>query len=539
MHPIAAKTFSPSRRFILGALPASFLLSTTALGSLLAQEAPPPQGEQAAAPEGQEFSFDLLTEWMRARAAEEYQAPPTDLPGPFAELDYDGYRHIQFDIERARWSQEGDQFRVHAFHPGWLYSERVDLFEVIDGVARPFGFGFDDFRYQGPVEGIQDGDTEFPGVVGFRLNYPLNRPGFFDELISFVGASYFRALGRDNFYGLSARGLAINTGLSASEEFPRFSQFYLERPQPGQRNVVVNAALDSQSVTGAFRFDIRPGEETHIEVTARLFFRADIEQLGIAPMTSMFLYSETNRSQFDDYRPQVHDSNGLAIWRDGGDRLWRALNNPSQLGSSYFAETNPRGFGLFQRDRDFAEYQDAEAHYERRPSLLIEPIGDWGAGNVRLVEIPSDQEVNDNIVAFWIPERPALAGEEHEYRYLMRWGDLAPDDSLDIAHVLETRTGHGGVSGIENAPDLRKFVVDFEGGMLGRIEAGNEDVEPVVTVSGGEIASLVLKKIDGTNIWRLVIDVTVAGGQAIELVAHVRGYGQRLTETWLYQWMGE
>jgi glucans biosynthesis protein len=256
-------------------------------------------------------------------------------------------------------------------------------------------------------------------------------------------------------------------------------------------------------------------------------------------MTSMFLYEETNRSDFDDYRPQVHDSNGLAIRRADGDRFWRALNNPPRLGSSYFAETNPRGFGLFQRDRDFAQYQDAEAHYERRPSLLIEPIGDWGAGHVRLVEIPSDQEVNDNIVAFWIPEQPALAGEEREFRYLMRWGALDVDETLDIAHVLETRTGHGGVSGIENAPDLRKFVVDFKGGMLGRVEAGNEDVEPVVTVSGGEIASLVLKKVDDTDIWRLVIDVSVTGDQAIELVGHVRGFGQKLTETWLYQWMGE
>lgn len=538
MQIIAAKKFSPSRRFILGALPASFLLSTTALGSLFAQEAAPEEA-QPAEPEGQEFSFDLLTEWMRAKAAEPFEPPSTDLPGPFGELDYDGYRHIQFNTEKARWAEEGDQFRVHAFHPGWLYKERVDLFEVIDGVARPFDFGFDDFRYQGPVEGIEDEGAEFPGVVGFRLNYPLNRPGFLDELISFVGASYFRALGRDNFYGLSARGLAINTGLSSSEEFPRFSQFYLERPQPGQRNVVLNAALDSQSVTGAFRFDIRPGEETQIEVTARLFLRADIEQLGIAPMTSMFLYAETNRSDFDDYRPQVHDSNGLAIRREDGDRFWRALNNPPRLGSSYFAETNPRGFGLFQRDRDFAQYQDAEAHYERRPSLLIEPIGDWGAGHVRLVEIPSDQEVNDNIVAFWIPEQPALAGEEREYRYLMRWGALDVDETLDIAHVLETRTGHGGVSGIENAPDLRKFVVDFQGGMLGRVEAGNEDVEPVVTVSGGEIASLVLKKVDDTDIWRLVIDVSVTGDQAIELVGHVRGFGQKLTETWLYQWMGE
>lgn len=539
MRPILNKSFSHSRRFVLGALPASFLMSTTGLGGIFAQEADAQAEAQPAPEEGWEFSFDLLTEWMRAKAAEPYEAPSTDLPGPFAELDYDAYRHIQFNVDQARWNNEESQFQVHAFHTGWLYRETVDVFEVADGRALPFGWGFEDFRYHGPLQDIVEPESEFPGVAGVRLNHPLNRPGFFDELIAFVGASYFRALGRDNFYGLSARGLAINTGLAASEEFPRFSQFYLERPQPGQRNVVINAALESQSVTGAFRFDVRPGQETEIEVTARLFFRSDIEQLGIAPMTSMFLYAEANRSRFDDYRPQVHDSNGLGIVRDGGDRLWRALNNPMRLASSYFAETNPRGFGLFQRGRDFAEYQDAEAHYERRPSLLIEPIGDWGAGHVRLVEIPSDLEVNDNIVAFWIPEQKALAGEEREYRYLMRWGDLDPDETSDIAHVLETRSGHGGVSGVANEPDLRKFIVDFKGGMLGRVPAGSEDLEPVVTVSGGEIETLVLKKVDGTDIWRLVMDVNVAGAQTVEFVAHVRGFGQRLTETWLYQWTGE
>ncbi|WP_417579226.1 glucan biosynthesis protein [Pelagibacterium sp.] len=507
----------------------------------MAQEAdavPAVAEAEGQAPAGQEFSFDLLTQWMRERSAQPYTAPVSELPANIADLNYDDYRHIQFRAQQARWREENSQFHVHAFHPGWLYSELVDIFEVQDGVAQPMGFSTDDFQYYGHLADVFAEGEALPGAVGFRLNNPLNRLDVFDELIAFVGASYFRALGRGNFYGLSARGLAINTGIGSSEEFPRFSQFYLEKPQPGQRNVIVHAALDSQSVTGAFRFDIRPGEETVIDVTARLFFRAAVEQVGVAPMTSMFLYAENNRSNFDDYRPQVHDSNGLLVLRDGGDVLWRALNNPPRLASSYLSESNPRGFGLIQRDRDFGDYQDPEARYERRPSLMIEPIGDWGPGNVRLVEIPSDLEVNDNIVAFWVPEQKVSAGEEREYHYRMRWGDISPEPEAELAYVYETRTGLGGVSGVENAPDLRKFVVDFRGGLLAGLAGDQEDIEALFTVTGGEVAGSVLKKVSDDT-WRLVLDVELNGATTVELVAHVAGFGRKLTETWLYQWMLE
>lgn len=528
-----------SRRSVLGGLSLSLLLGTTAISPLFAQETEPvAEGEVADTGVLEEvpFSFDILTETMREKAGQPLSAPEAALPEFMAALDYDGYRHIQFRPQSARWRGES-LFHVHAFHMGWLYKEPVDIFEVSGDVARPMVFSTDDFNYMGPLEGSVDAHLALPGVAGFRLNFPINRPDLFDEVIAFVGASYFRALGQGNLYGLSARGLAINTGLSGAEEFPRFSRFYLEKPAEGADTAIVYAALESQSVAGAFRFAIRPGAETVIDVVARLFFRSDIEQLGIAPMTSMFLYAENNRSRFDDYRPQVHDSNGLGIVRDGGDRLWRALNNPPRLASSYFAETNPRSFGLYQRDRDFAAYQDAGAHYERRPSLVIEPEGDWGEGHIRLVEIPSDVEVNDNIVAFWVPEAKAKSGEAREYRYRMRWGDLDPDPGAELAHVLETRTGHGGVSGIENAPDLRKFVVDFSGGRLGRLPAGSEELTPVVGISGGEVVHTALAKIEGTDIWRLVLDIRLAGSAVVELNAHITGFDQRLSETWLYQWM--
>jgi periplasmic glucans biosynthesis protein len=297
---------------------------------------------------------------------------------------------------------------------------------------------------------------------------------------------------------------------------------------------VVHAALDSESVTGAYRFEIRPGEDTVMDVTARLFFRKDVAELGVAPLTSMFLYADNNRSQFDDYRPQVHDSNGLFIERETGEVMWRALNNPPSLANSYFVETNPRVFGLHQRDRDFENYQDAGAHYERRPSLNVEPVGDWGQGSIRLIEIPSKLEVEDNIVAFWVPAEPVKAGEEREFRYTLRWGNLPPGNS-DFAYVAETRAGQGGVSGVANGGTLRKFVIDFKGGILDSVEAGTQ-LDVAAGVSGANLVFSTVSRIDANGLWRLVLDVEVTGTEPVELRAYLAGLNRKLTETWLYQW---
>jgi glucans biosynthesis protein len=261
-----------------------------------------------------------------------------------------------------------------------------------------------------------------------------------------------------------------------------------------------------------------------------------VAELGVAPLTSMFLFSEKNRAEFDDYRPNVHDSDGLRILRADGDVIWRPLNNPPRLTGSYFAETAPRRFGLHQRDRSFDSYQDTGARYERRPSLDVEPLGDWGAGNVRLVEIPSDLEANDNIVAYWVPEAPAKAGDAREFAYRLHWGDLAHDSGEPLAYVFETRSGHGGFAGVEVQQGTRKFVVDYRGGLIGPL-GGDTELEPVVTIANGEVTSKVLEKIADTDIWRLVIDITAEDDAVVELSAHLAGFDRRLTETWLYQWI--
>lgn len=513
-----------SRRTFLKTAAAAVLLSSTSL-------------TRPAFSKSATFSFDALTERMRARAEEPFEPDTRALPDAYAALNYDGYRKVQFDVTKARWAGNAAGYEVHAFPLGWLYKDPVRIAEVVDGEARPFDFSLADFKVYDDVV-----DEPFPGAAGFRINYPLNKPDAMDELVSFLGASYFRALGRGNIYGLSARGIAVNSWVEGPEEFPHFSEFYLERPSPG-KPLVAYAALEGASITGAYRFEITPGseaaQETVMDVTARLFFRADIQELGIAPLTSMFLFAEANRGGYDDYRPQVHDSNGLLLAREDGEIYWRALNNTPALGNSYFWENNPRAFGLYQRGREFETYQDAGAHYERRPSARVEPKGDWGQGSIRLIEIPAKLEAEDNIVAFWVPAEPVKAGEEREFSYRLIWGNLDPNPDDALAHVVDTRGGKGGFSGVESENGLRKFVVDFKGKALDAAVDPNRAFDVVAAATGGRVVSSTLAKVEANGVWRLVLDVMVESEAPVELRAYLVGGGKRLTETWLYQWRGQ
>lgn len=523
----------PRRAFLAGVGGLAILQCSTSLTGAAFAQSTPADTQPVTAPTP--FDFDRLTEEARA-LAEQPPVAAAKAAGFFTDFNYDDYQAIQFNPEQARWAGPEAGFHLHAFHLGWLFAEPVLMFEVDGGIAQPLIFSTDDFLYYDRVKDRVPPHEPLPGVAGFRLNAPLNRADMFDEVVAFLGASYFRAVGRGNGYGLSARGLAINTGLGNPEEFPRFSRFFIEKPAPFARDIIVYALMESASCAGAYRFVIRPGTNTEMDVTARLFFRTEVDQIGIAPLTSMFLFSEKNRADFDDFRPNVHDSDGLVIHRHDGDHIWRPLNNPERLSESWLVEDSPKAFGLMQRDRDFENYQDASSHYERRPSLLVEPLGDWGRGAVRLVEIPSRQEVNDNIVAFWVPEAKPVPGQMSAFAYRLHWGALPVDPDADIAFVKETRAGIGGVSGVENTDGSRKFVVDFAGGLLMSLPDG-ADITPVVSVSAGTILVTTLSKIEGHGIWRLVIDIVARPGETVELSAHVAGYGRKLTENWLYQWV--
>lgn len=512
------------------------LLASTAMGMspLSAQEA---AGDDAPETAGTPFSFDWLSARMKEMAASE-PASAEKLPGFTAELSYDEYQRIRFAPERNRWADH-TRFRMNAFHPGWLFNEPVHVFEIVDETAQPMVFSTDDFDYSSLDRQIPE-HFELPGAAGVRIMAPLNRADKFDELVTFLGASYFRALGRDSIYGLSARGLAVNTGISQGEEFPRFSELYLQRPAEGDETLTLYAALQSRSVTGAYRFVIHAGAVTTMEVTARLYLRNDIAQLGIAPLTSMYFFGASDPGSFDDFRPAVHDSEALVVNLPSGETLFRPLNNPPRLASSYIGAQTPVSFGLVQRERDFDHYLDAQAHYERRPSVMVEPIGDWGRGTVRLLEIPSDLEVNDNIVAYWIPQGEMTAGTELEVAYRLRWGTTPPGDgSSQHARIVRTRVGKGGVSGVDTPTDRRKFVIDFAGGVLRELP-GDAEVQANVSVTKGKIAETVLSRLDDAEgTWRLVVEATAAAGDTAELKAVLEGYGGVLSETWLYQWMRE
>jgi Periplasmic glucans biosynthesis protein len=474
------------------------------------------------------FSLETVPRLARTLARQPYRAPDETLPASL-DVGYDGYRDIRFDPAQAIWRKEALPFRVQMFHRGFLFKQRVELWRVHEGLAEPITYSPDLFDFP---EGVTPPRDPALGFAGFRVHAPLNQPDVFDELIAFLGASYFRALGKGHAYGLSARGLALGSGDAGAEEFPLFRAFWIEQPSAGAKHLVVHALLESPSVTGAFRFVIRPGGETAIDVQSRLYPRVDLAHAGIAPLTSMFEFDAGDRVGTDDYRPAVHDSDGLAIFNGHGEQIWRPLSNPPRVQHSAFADAGPRGFGLMQRKRGFGDYADIEARYHQRPSLWIEPKGNWGRGAVTLVEIPTGDEYHDNIVAFWRPAAPLRAGREYRFDYRMHWCDTYQWDA-DLAVVTDTRIGA--------APDpaRRLVVIDLDGGSLASLPR-DAKLTPDVWAARGDIVGAVVYPNPETRGWRLSFEFRPQAGNTdgrdVELHARVLEGHVPLSETWLYRW---
>jgi glucans biosynthesis protein len=469
------------------------------------------------------FTPATVVELARKLAASAYRPADTRLP-PALQVGYDQYRDIRFNPAQAVWREQDLPFQLQMFHRGFLFPHRVELNLVQDGRASPLVYSPRQFDFQNqPVPAEAD-----LGFAGFRIHHPLNRAEYFDELCTFLGASYFRAVPRGLNYGLSARGLALGSGDAGAEEFPLFTRFWIEQPAAGADQIVVHALMDSPSVAGAFRFVIRPGAETVFDVQTRLFPRVTLHRAGIAPLTSMFQFDAGDRVGVDDYRSAVHDSDGLAMLNGRGEQLWRALRNPPGLQVSGFQDSHPRGFGLMQRKRDFSAYADLEAHYERRPSLWVEPRGDWGAGEVTLVEIPTADEYHDNIVAFWRPAAPLQAGREYRFDYRLHW---CAEHSWqpELATVAMTRIGAA------PAPGTRLVVIELAGGRLSKL-AADHAVQADVWASGGRIANAVAYANAQTGGWRLSFEFTPEGSGDTELHARASDARGALSETWLYRW---
>jgi periplasmic glucans biosynthesis protein len=495
-------------------------------------------GGQAQAPAApaprQSFGFAEVQHIAQERAARDYRPMPETLPATLANLSYDQYRDIRYRPASALWHGQA-LFEVQFFHRGYRTRQRVNISEVDATGVSPVAYSAQYFSFGHLLK-----PPKLPadlGFAGFRVHYPLQSPAYKDELIAFLGASYFRVLGRNEHYGASLRGLAIDTAAQSGEEFPAFTDFWLVRPQPGDRALTLYAVLDSKSVAGAYQFQIRPGAITQVEVHCELYPRRAIAKLGVAPVTSMFLYGEDGTGRhLDDYRPQVHDSDGLMTQTGHGEWIWRPLANPRELRVNRFVDENPRGFGLVQRERDFAHYQDLESLYHTRPSYWVEPLGAWGKGGVELVEIPSDEEIHDNIVAYWVPEQSAAAGRTVSFSYLLsafeasaRW----PPGARAVA----TRSGNPAVGDEKGhfGPGARRMMVEFAGGEL----AGLDSAQPVkaqASADNGQIEALTVQRIPESGVWRVAFVVTPKPKKPVDLHCYLTLYGEVLTETWVYQW---
>jgi periplasmic glucans biosynthesis protein len=494
---------------------------TTAAASVLAMSGPPWRDARAQA-------FDFAA--VRAKAEElskaSYAAPEASVPEALRSLKERAYRQIRFRGDHALWHDGGQPFRVVFSHLGWLYQQPVAI-NLVDGaevLTVPYRREMFDFGENGFAEGLGD-DL---GFAGFRVHHSLADLRDYPELASFDGSSRFRFIGHGQVYGAAARALAIDTATSSGEEIPQFREFWLQRPTPDAAEMTVYAILDSPGLSAAYQFVFRPGAVATMDVRAVLFPRRTIEKLGIAPLSSMFLFGESGRRRFDDYRPEVHDSDGLLIYNGRGEWLWRPLVNHGSLQISAFQDESPRGFGLLQRDRDFEDYQDLDHQYERRPSLWVEPIGPWGPGWVELVEIPSERETNDNIIAFWVKREAAEAGKPIEIAYRIH-AQLDQPRRPPLAQAMATRTGPG------NAPDSRRFVVDFAGGPLADLGRGAA-LEAVLKAHAGEVGEARLEFNARTGGWRATFDLFPNGEELCEMSLFLRRGGETMTETWLYRW---
>jgi periplasmic glucans biosynthesis protein len=487
------------------------------------------------------FGFEDVIARARRLANSAFDAHIPRLPAVFERMDWDKWRKIRFRSEKALLRRGGSRFSLQLFHLGHLFKRPVTINITREGITSPIPYSTDLFHY---------GSLKLPrrlpiglGFAGFRIHYPLNEPNTNDELISFLGSSYFRWLGRGQQYGLSARALAIGTGkLDNKEEFPFFREFWVDADDGASDVLTIHALLDSPSVAGAYRFEIQPGPHSSVDVTARLFARTTIDSLGLAPLTSMYFLGENDRhlndrNHYDEFRPELHDSDGLLMHMANGEWVWRPLKNPLIQEVQRFEAKGLKGFGLMQRDRKFDSYQDIELNYQYRPSYWIEPTGDWGDGVVELVELATKDETADNIVVAFVPKEPLAAGRELTVSYRMR----ALDAGLDLhrlGHAANTFSAPARALGSseEEKALTRRLMVDFVGGQMGYYRKDTR----LVRVDASALSAKVVRafvvpnpELDGI---RVMLDVQFEKDKIGVVRAVLRSGERPITETWTYAW---
>lgn len=469
-------------------------------------------------------NLDYISELAQDIAQDKAQDTPAAVPEALRNLKYDDYRNIRFRKSEALWLGQDYRFVVEFLHPGYLYNEPVLIHEITDTHRQQIPFASDFFNYeQAPLDGVRIPPNL--GFAGVRIRYPVNNPDVRDDLIVFQGASYFRALGQGLSYGLSARGLGVGIG-EEGESFPRFTQLWIKKPDdPAADQLTIYALLEGEHVTGAYAFQLYPGKPTTVDVHARIWPRDHADRLSFAPLTSMFFLGENTAFASNDWRPEVHDSDGLLV-ATGKDWIWRPLSNPAKLTRKSFRASDLKGFGLLQRDRRFTAYEDLEADYERRPSVWIEPKGAWPAGEVVLVEMPASDETGDNINAFWRPDQAPAKGQFYDLKYQMTW--RATEPSNQTASVLETRVGQKTLN-----PKVTTYAIEFV--PPPGINASNvAELKPELDTGKAQLSGEAQIVFNGPeNCVRVLFDLK-NDAPADELKLSLLHNGQKVSETWSY-----
>lgn len=515
------------------------MLSTAAAAAAAALAGSPfGAGRARAQAAAQPFRFEELVARAQAASAQPYAAPPRPMPEVTSALDYDAWGKIKFRTDRAPFADGSGAYPVTFFHLGQYFQKSVHMFLVKDGQAQEVMY--DPALFDMPEDSPARRLPADAGFAGFRFQEVVTAPDWpTQDWLAFLGASYFRAIGASGQYGLSARGVVIDAAMpDRPEEFPDFTEFYIEEGTDPAAPVTICALLDGPSISGAYRFRVTRGTErtagVNMEIEAKIFLRRDVGRLGLIPLTSMFWFGEYGRERNFDWRPEVHDSDGLALWTGSGERVWRPLVNPTGTQVSAFGDDNPRGFGLLQRDRVFDHFRDG-VMYDRRPSLWVEPVKPLGRGAVQLLEIPTNDEIHDNIGAFWVPEAPATAGSVYDLHYRLYWQDNEPFPATNIAQTFATRIGRGGVPGQPRPPGVFKIAVEFDRPeVMQKIPYG---VFPkiVASTSNGTVGNYLVEPVPGGNVWRAIFDLTLDEGQEADVRMYLELDGSPLTETWLYR----
>ena len=545
--PAVTASRAHSRRSILLGAAAGALagLVPDGLGSEAAHAAVLPGALPAA---GAPFSAATVLDLARALAAQPYAAGRTDdLPDALRSLSREQYGAIRTRAEARIWAEAGLGLTVEPLHRGSAYIDRVALFLVEDGAVRPVAYAREAFEPGGPALPEMKED---PGFSGFRVRarFDGGERGELGEFAVFQGASFFRLVARGQGFGATARALILRPADGRGEEFPRWRAFFLERPS-ADGPLVVHALIDSESLAGAFRFTLRPGDASVADVEGMLVTRAAIDHVGLAGMQTSYLFGPNDRRGSDDARAAAYASGGLQVRNGGDEAIWRPVHNPDTLQISSFLDDGPRGFGLMQRARDYADFADDVQHWERRPSLWMEPgsatgvEGLWGAGAVTLLEIPSDSEANENILGYWRPRvvLPARAEVGFRYRALWCWQLPAPPSAAAaaaapaappaLAAVTGSRSGRG-ASGTR-----RLFLVDFLGdGLFDGAGAVLPDLAATVTAGPGAIARQTLYPYPDRRTVRVAFELDPGGEHACELRLVLKSGERPASETWLYRW---